>query len=973
MFVLEEGYEHEIITIVGDWMTQRQEGTLIFSSSFLLDYWEEKILSTFGFIGGIRLGLFAGIVESVAQVRSEQREITLEDQLFLLWGVCQSLSDKSDNDSYSAWKQTNIGQSLAGMIRELKQAGSPTVELLKSSGFPDPFTEIYNGYENSLKSLGLCDHENAFFEACRSLEEQGTPSYLKRLIIVGFQELTAQQSRFLSVLKDAEIRNIGMAPLVDDDGLDISTIQSLNVDIQGFIGVDREWEIRGIAGEIDRLLKTGISAETIAVVFRNIQIYRPFIKQLFNEYGIPWNEPISVRWDQIPSLTSLLLWLRIVKTNSQPSRSEMVYLFNLYFTEEFGLAVDRWIADDPVIARKNLTLSEWAGWLEKQASSAEPLLASKARKLAQYAASPRENMSLSDLWSFGRVWLTEWEENEDALQEDDITPGEWKIRCVLLSKAREELLETWNRWENWTLQLGWNEQVFSIRQFAALLEELLAETETADAVNEFSKVTVATPTQIKNSSFETIFIGGLVEGEFPKRPTRPFLMNAEMFHALSNAGFALKSPEEFLLNERRTIKQILISSQKSIYLSFSQTEVDGRLLAPSPFVLEIQAALPGNSTLWPVISPSGRFNQSPLGLVDEFNLLSGPPSTETFQCIQSEWHRRQGRPIFSGQLGDQPEIVHCLSMEFSSRYSFSPSALKEFASCPFGFYCHRVLRVQPVEVPSPLSTPAELGSLYHEILLIFFNRRPEQRLIHSETDDYFQEISEIADELAGHWLNPAGEGNDPYILHRLQLAALKESLRHFILDEIHWQEKIDGRYLPYKFEQNFGAVDDPLQIIIGSDKEPMIRLSGKIDRIDRSSDGQSFIIFDYKTGGVPKSTEIASGLDLQLPIYLRAAEKLMAPAHGKGAGYCSLKRRERTAGLWKSSLAEETDISIRGAKSDLEWEKVLVDSETYIMEYVGSIRHGDFHLSTGDCSVYCPYQAVCRRDSVRGGVEDAVE
>jgi RecB family exonuclease len=48
-------------------------------------------------------------------------------------------------------------------------------------------------------------------------------------------------------------------------------------------------------------------------------------------------------------------------------------------------------------------------------------------------------------------------------------------------------------------------------------------------------------------------------------------------------------------------------------------------------------------------------------------------------------------------------------------------------------------------------------------------------------------------------------------------------------------------------------------------------LSGRIDRIDRTSDGKSVRIIDYKTGSAnTKPEKLQGGTSLQLPLYLKA-------------------------------------------------------------------------------------------------------
>ena len=83
------------------------------------------------------------------------------------------------------------------------------------------------------------------------------------------------------------------------------------------------------------------------------------------------------------------------------------------------------------------------------------------------------------------------------------------------------------------------------------------------------------------------------------------------------------------------------------------------------------------------------------------------------------------------------------------------------------------------------------------------------------------------------------------------------------------------------------AIDDP-------ETGNEVRIAGKIDRIDRTADGR-FIVFDYKTGRMPSVADIDTGLNLQLPLYLLAAESLFEGIElreGAGAAYLMLRDLE---------------------------------------------------------------------------------
>jgi hypothetical protein len=92
-----------------------------------------------------------------------------------------------------------------------------------------------------------------------------------------------------------------------------------------------------------------------------------------------------------------------------------------------------------------------------------------------------------------------------------------------------------------------------------------------------------------------------------------------------------------------------------------------------------------------------------------------------------------------------------------------------------------------------------------------------------------------------------------------------------------------GRATPAHFEVSFGLPrpaatgephrEEPVTIDLGDGRT--LRVSGKIDRIDRRPDG-GLVLRDYKTGRAPRDdgTLFKGGKQLQIPFYVRAAEEL---------------------------------------------------------------------------------------------------
>jgi RecB family exonuclease len=93
-----------------------------------------------------------------------------------------------------------------------------------------------------------------------------------------------------------------------------------------------------------------------------------------------------------------------------------------------------------------------------------------------------------------------------------------------------------------------------------------------------------------------------------------------------------------------------------------------------------------------------------------------------------------------------------------------------------------------------------------------------------------------------------------------------------------------------------------------------VRVQGRIDRIDWSDEGERFRVIDYKTGRRRPAAKdfLKGGTMLQLPIYLRAAAKLLDrdPRNGEAQYFFVSSaggfRRHRVAG--DALMAAESDL-----------------------------------------------------------------
>lgn len=200
--------------------------------------------------------------------------------------------------------------------------------------------------------------------------------------------------------------------------------------------------------------------------------------------------------------------------------------------------------------------------------------------------------------------------------------------------------------------------------------------------------------------------------------------------------------------------------------------------------------------------------------------------------------------------------------------AFSPTSLENYASCGFKYFCKSVLRLNVVEEPEErqIMDPATRGSIVHDILERFFREqmdrnRPQPYEAWSESD--LERLLQIVDEA----LEDAGArgltGLDVYMEHEAR--TIRADLTRFLEDDTAFR-RLTGA-VPWALEQNI-----PETSVAG------VTMRGRVDRIDRSTDGREAWVMDYKTGGLWDTRNIQKGMlldggkKLQLPTYLLAAD-----------------------------------------------------------------------------------------------------
>jgi len=199
-----------------------------------------------------------------------------------------------------------------------------------------------------------------------------------------------------------------------------------------------------------------------------------------------------------------------------------------------------------------------------------------------------------------------------------------------------------------------------------------------------------------------------------------------------------------------------------------------------------------------------------------------------------------------------PDAVRAVALPASH----SASALEELARCPYRYFLHRLLRLDPVEEPEDtvsLST-AEMGEIAHEILRILGKEAAE--------GGGWGDVGAAARKVARF----SGERTRGLPgLFRIQCRTIARDVERVVAWELQKQQEKPG-WRVAAVERSFD-VSSPL----------LPEFRGRVDRLDRGPSGEARVV-DYKYGDPKRGTVptlwICHGLSHQIPVYLAWARTL---------------------------------------------------------------------------------------------------
>lgn len=749
-------------------------------------------------------------------------------------------------------------------------------------------------------------------------------------------------------------------------------------------------EVYGIAAEIARLNTEGIPLSDIALVFPDLRGDLGLIEEVFSEFGIPWNAAVGPKLSRAPVIQFLIGIASLIAGGH--ARDDILRLIGSpYFRKETVPGGSFRLDADEVdlvsrYARIDGPRPAWEkqlDWLYQELNDQE-----KAKNYPGISVNTVERVHAGiqilfrDLDALaGKKSLRDHIRGFQSFLKSWNMPGLYAAPDEQTKERDIQIYQKFCSRLDSLAAIPWipaNEPV-TPQEFSRIVSSIAEEPDEGGRQNE-NGVALLGLRECPHMKFPVVFIGGLVEGTFPRLTTRlPFT------NSLENSRMGTRTLSEILREEQYYFIAALLSAQKMLYISAPLADGEKMLLTSAFFERVLMRT--GDSP-WPdtsaMIMPASLRTAavhagasiregnvcSVLGLVpDALNI------SDLVERTNMEEYYRQGGcdSTYDGILSGDESIQESIAKWYGPDHVYSPTSLETYASCPFEYFLNRVIGLAALPEVEPNLSAGDRGTAIHNVLTTFYRDwraagRNRVNLVN------LNDATDLILRIAREELDKYSFQSPLWDATRILMLGDKHTgpgyFERFLLHEI---EESDSPLIPSLFEFSFGMgtdkSDDPASSpepveLTSPDGERKITIRGRIDRIDLTPDG-FFLIYDYKSGSQhPKAKDIETGTALQLPIYLVAFEKISGN-HGIGGGYYLIRREVNRSIVLADSAAKDMIVSRPRVSAD--FAGIIQHSQNCTFKYIDGIRNGQFPLPREEkCpNPYCEFKRICRFDPYR--------
>lgn len=685
---------------------------------------------------------------------------------------------------------------------------------------------------------------------------------------------------------------------------------------------DGRAEVAAAAREVKRLASLGMRYREICVLMRSSEDYADLIDAGFREHQIPYfidrrrsasHHPL-VR--AIAAVGQVVLTrfetnsvIALAKTGFARVSPELADLLEDYALQH-RLTPRAWTGDEPWGFRRRKgeedeLVSEFPLADLKRANDARLLIRDSLGPLADPAWS-RDALSVrqrtADLFGVLQRF------HARVILMDHIKRAEQAGQLAL----RDEHIQVWENlvelFEQMTELIG--DEPMKAADYFGTLNTALSGFDLAITPPMIDQVLIGSVDRTRTRDMRGCILLGMNDGQFPQRPAEPSVLNNDDRDLLNSHQVEVEpGTERKLLDERFLGYLALTRASESLTLIRTTTDSAGNPAGESPFWLQAKRLFHKDDVvIQKTTAPIDRVATRTQAVAELLRWARKSPKPMTGDALVElyRWFVLDPHPESASlrkwvwpALTSENRAV--LSPDLAKRIFPSPlvgsvSRLELFAACPFKHFARYGLELE--DRPDLDVTAIDLGNVYHQVLDRIVRKKIDQKRNFIEPGQFTAaEIHDLSQEVGEELRNQVmlSSARNEYLLGRIELTL------NWILRT---QQAVarSGAFRPLITELSFGGSKDVAKVPdIPTPGGNVLKLKGRIDRIDVSPQASAFTVIDYKLSG--KSLQyghIYHGLVLQLLSYLlvlkhSGANIFPSPMEPAAAFYMTLRRGLRAS------------------------------------------------------------------------------
>lgn len=429
---------------------------------------------------------------------------------------------------------------------------------------------------------------------------------------------------------------------------------------------------------------------------------------------------------------------------------------------------------------------------------------------------------------------------------------------------------------------------------------------------------ITSPTMLRGLYFDKIYVLGMIDGEFPRAFKPDWLLKDEIRCTINQNGYNIDTLDILLKRERQSFDFILSCSENG-YFSYPEIIEDFKQTLISSYLEDL------------------------INLDDNKVCKKTVDFSSVFCCESKETNK-------SSLAAKNKEHLKQKVVEKLQAKPLSITALNTYGQCPYKFFLSNIMNLRKEEDED--YTALERGIICHKVLELFFKNHKGD-LDQNKLEFYSKEVEFLTKQVM------IEKGFNRFFPHPGLCDIERQDISSKINQYVDYHIKNRGNFRPYLFEFGFGYNKD-----FCLDFLPGIKFCGKIDRVDINPEGK-VIIYDYKNNWTPDINALHDGVDLQMPFYILAAEKLFN-REVLGGAFISIKD-----GKIGNVFVKDVDLPFisknrrKGIFDESGWEEFLSTTKEITSKYVQNIMNAYFPMEPKKCpkieqfGSFCDFTNIC--------------